>query len=139
MYLLTLLVATSMAATREKREDCSEKLESYTTCLATTVSTISNIVPDGKPDVIERKGCNVLEALSVSIQTCDSNLGSCLTGEVRTMMSQRMTSLIQKLETLPGWDSNKCPAAKSFLAGGGAAGMMVSVPIIALVVARLLA
>merc|ERR1711994_661743 len=56
----------------------------------------------------------------------------------QSLMLPQMASLIQNLETLPGWDSNKCPAAKSFLAGG-AAGMMVSVPLIALVVARLLA
>merc|ERR1711872_35543 len=135
MYLLTLLVATSMAATREEREDCGQQFASYSTCLATAASSISDVAPDGKPDVIERKGCNVLEALNA----CNSKLtGSCNTAEVKNMMNQQMTSMIQNLETLPGWDSNKCPAAKSFLAGG-AAGMMVSVPLIALVVARLLA
>jgi len=135
VYLVALFLGTALAANREKREDCGQQFASYSSCLTTAAASISDVTPDGKPDVVERKGCNVLEALGA----CNSKLtGGCTTAEVKNMMNQQMTSMIKNLETLPGWDSDKCPTAKNFLAGG-AAEMMVSIPLMALIIARLFA
>jgi len=90
---------------------------------------MAQIQPSGKPDEIARQGCNIL----TSIMDCKNTLsGNCLTNEVTNMFNQQMESMKANLKQIPGWDEDKCPAAK---AGSGVA--FVSMSLISLVVARM--
>merc|ERR1712168_1668971 len=90
---LILVVAVSGSlALREKREDCGAQFGKYSQCLQKAVGSMAQIQPSGKPDEIARQGCNIL----TSIMDCKK----------------------ANLKQIPGWDEDKCPAAK---AGSGMA------------------
>merc|ERR1712107_680152 len=60
--------------------------------------------------------------------------GDCLSKEVLNMSNQQMDSMKANLKQIPGWDEDKCPAAKG---GNGAGVALVSMSLISLVVARM--
>merc|ERR1712107_745658 len=103
-------------ALREKREDCGAQFGKYSQCLQKAVGSMAQIQPSGKPDEIARQGCNIL----TSIMDCKNTLsGDCLSKEVLNMFNQQMDSMKANLKQIPGWDEDKCPAAK----GGNGAGV----------------
>jgi len=134
-YIVTLVFGVASASSREKREDCSQEFATYSSCMTAARSSFS-VTPDGKPNAVERMGCNVIEAL----QTCNSKVSStCHTAEVKAQMNQQIQNILDNLLTMPAWDTDKCPAAKSFLANGGTVGLMLSISLVAIAVVSILA
>jgi len=133
IILLSAVLAVA-SALREKREDCGSQIGTFSQCMATAMGGLSNIQVDGRPDLVERKSCNLLE----SLQACGDNVtGSCRTKEFKDMMNTSMNQLLDSVKQLPGWKTEKCPTAVNFLAGGANTVALGSLSLLALVMAQL--
>merc|ERR1719339_32561 len=92
---------------------------SYQTCINDAHTAHNEALlgqDDGKPDFYSRKSCNYLQAAVVD---CTEKLvGDCYTpDEVAAMQAQQFAGVLQQLEEVAEWDSDKCPASKKYKEG----------------------
>jgi len=118
MKVISILLATLAvsSALRMKREVCQGEMTSFVTCINTAVDALSRAIQkdDGRKDLVERKICNLLE----DILKCDAMVtGTCHTQDLKSMMKISFNKMLDVGSTMPGWNTEKCPAAVSFLNG----------------------
>jgi len=128
-----LIVFAAAAVASAAAANCGQELGTLTTCFTMTTQKLDSIQPDGRKDLMERKGCNLLEDLLKCGEAVDS---SCKNTQFNDMWSQMSGQMLESMKTLPGWDSNKCPAAQTIM--NGSTGVAASaLTLLALVLAQL--
>jgi len=76
------------------------------------------VADDGRPDLVERKTCNLITSL---VQECGKYLVHCYTEEsVEAHLDTAIEAYVDLLEKdFDAWDSQKCPVVKDFIARSG--------------------
>jgi len=109
---------SAKTAAKEPETDCRRETEQYTSCAsAARVSMVAKLAKvDERPDLIERKTCNMLE----NLENCEKKMsGPCKEKHSGKIHDNMVTMIKQLQESLPKWDSKKCPAALHYLNGAG--------------------
>jgi len=128
-----LIVFAAAAVASAAAADCGQELATLTICFTSTSQKLGNIQPDGRDDLLPRKGCNLLEDLLKCGEGVDSSCKNTQYGQMWTEFSDQTLGI---MKSLPGWDSNKCPAAQTIL--NGSTGVAASaLTLLALVLAQL--
>jgi len=118
LTLLAVCVAVAEAAARDTNCDQGQKVEELKACAleatAEYTATFAN-GDDGRPDWEARKSCNYMTA---SIEGCFNKLQGCMTEErINAYKDLQFKNTLENVKgNVPNWDSDKCPAAKTYLA-----------------------
>jgi len=134
LIVASMLVAGSLALTREKRADCAAEFQAYSTCTQQAAASISQINPTDASQ-IPKAGCNMIE----SILSCNNKIdANCKTPQFDGMMKQSVDGFLQTLSGMPGWEADKCPALKNYMNGGssGASEKCASVALLVFLLGR---
>jgi len=132
MYKHLIVIAAAMAVAWAA--DCTKDMTTFSTCLASSAQGLGDLSPDGKKDLLARKSCNLIEGLEKCSNAVDA---SCKDANFSQIWEQSTKAMLGNLEQIPGWDTNKCPAAQRILNGAGSL-VFSSFSLFAVVIAQML-
>merc|ERR1712212_906907 len=119
MRVLAIIVAIAIAEAAAEATECdqAQKAEELKTCSAEATAEYAAAFAkgnDGRPDWEARKSCNYMTA---SIEGCTNKLQGCMTEErINAYKDLQFKSTLENVKSkVPNWDSDKCPAAKTYL------------------------
>merc|ERR1712212_369479 len=120
MRVLAIIVAIAFiaeAAARDTKCDQAQKAEELKACAAEATAEYAATFAkgeDGRPDWQARKSCNYMTA---TIEGCTNKLQGCMTEErVNAYKDLQFKKTLEDVkDRVPNWDSDKCPAAKTYL------------------------
>lgn len=127
-----IVIAAAMAGAYAA--NCAHDMATFSTCLASATQGLQNIAPDGKKDLIARKACNIMEDLEKCSNAVDA---SCKDANFRQVWEQSSKLMLKNLKEIPGWDTNKCPAAQRIMNGASSL-VFGSFSLFAVVIAQML-
>lgn len=126
------MAGPSLAADRVRRAeapDCAAQLSTYGRCQTEAAKLLTGIKADGKPDLMERKTCNMIEAM----EKCEEEMTDNCREPMKKHTHEQMIKMINKVKKeLVHWDSNKCPAAMYYLNGAGSLQLGLAAIIVAI-------
>lgn len=131
-FLLVGVAAAVLVADTATAADCGTEINTYNECMAKQSAAVGGL--DGKPDMMARKSCNLLEGMTGCI---DAMSASCKDGIQAVWKSQgdKMMGMLKQM--VPNWDASKCPAAQRIMNGAGSL-TFGALSLLAVVVAQLL-
>merc|ERR1712212_238359 len=119
MRVLAIIVAIAIAEAAAEATECdqAQKAEELKACAAeATAKNEATFAKgeDGRPDWQARKSCNYMTA---TIEGCTNKLQGCMTEErVNAYKDLQFKNTLEDVkDRVPNWDSDKCPAAKTYL------------------------
>jgi len=118
LILLSLLALSECSTLRVERDVCAGKITEFDVCTEKTYKEFTEAFrkgDDGRPDWNARKSCNYITA---AILDCTNPLiGDCMTlEEVNKMRDDQFKTVLHNvMKSIPGWDSEKCPAVREYL------------------------
>jgi len=134
-FLLVGVAAAALVADTATAADCGTEINTFNGCIAKQSAAMSSMESlGGKPDLMARKSCNMLEGMTGCIDAMSASCKDGIQAVWKTQSDQIMDMLKQ---TVPNWDASKCPAAQRIMNGAGSLAFG-ALSLLAVVVAQLL-